>query len=644
MERNLEFAYLSRQFKKFFKNQNSRSHFKKSPRQKKQNGKVKAYNVTWSDSDPESESEENTIALITTISSDEAQQNNVNNREPNIDYVLEKYDDRLATSKKLNKHNRELAKRVVVLELENSRTARMLQSSNANPEIVGKGMYEKLETLQKKCIDQNKLIVSLTSDNQILEIELISSNERIIALTIDTEKIDKMISIGRRDGDKHGLGFDSINKSPVVSVTKFVRSSLPTGTPTSQTTWRFIPTCHFCGALRHIQNANCSNIFLGCSRHMTGEKSCFLEISTECVSGMVNFGDGRKSKILGKGKIMATGTPSLDNVLLVENLQANLISLSQLFDEIVEVETIREDTNLETHEPADVTNTDFEDYLISSTHCHYSRVLVFHYSPYLSSVASRWSPHKAAGLPPSPLPLDHSLSHFVRHRYATNPHSVITPGASRSRPSSSRRSRSTSASRASHHPPISHFVSPACSTRYTDVVCHRPLLIEDDFDLSSFGSTFVEFLTQHRLLPLVRGISIPLSFHFISAVLGQALIRSGNSCEPVPDFLPCHQLVNRLYVKVSWKAAHILFQLVIEHSVSVEFYIRESLIAVGAANATVLTRSLVLPRIITSLATHASVHALSTDDIGSSNTIKVNNHVTLHLSSHCTSGNFSIEQ
>ncbi|CAL2228943.1 unnamed protein product [Prunus armeniaca] len=40
---------------------------------------------------------------------------------------------------------------------------------------------------------------------------------------------------------------------------------------------------------------------------MTSERSCFSAISTENVRGMVNFGDGRKSKILGKGKIMAIG-------------------------------------------------------------------------------------------------------------------------------------------------------------------------------------------------------------------------------------------------------------------------------------------------------------------------------------------------
>ncbi|CAL9005768.1 unnamed protein product [Prunus brigantina] len=58
---------------------------------------------------------------------------------------------------------------------------------------------------------------------------------------------------------------------------------------------------------------------------------------------------------------MATGKPSLDNVLLVENLQANLISVSQFCDEIGEVETSHEDTDLETHEFVDVTGIDFED-------------------------------------------------------------------------------------------------------------------------------------------------------------------------------------------------------------------------------------------------------------------------------------------
>ncbi|PQQ13037.1 hypothetical protein Pyn_14639 [Prunus yedoensis var. nudiflora] len=178
--------------------------------------------------------------------------------------------------------------------------------------------------------------------------------------------------------------------------------------------------------------------------------------------------------------------------------------------------------------------------------------------------------------------VDHGPSRSVHRRSATSPSSGVTPAESPSRPSSSRRSRSSTTSRVSSHPPVSHFVSLACSHRYTAVVCHRPILVEEDFDLSSFGPSFVDFLMRHRLLPLVRGlplpnfqivrefyanfldvsivsiasvalsglavrvggIAIPLSFHFISAALGLTPIRSGSSCEPVPNFLPRRQLVN----------------------------------------------------------------------------------------------------
>ncbi|CAB4268965.1 unnamed protein product [Prunus armeniaca] len=197
--------------------------------------------------------------------------------------------------------------------------------------------------------------------------------------------------------------------------------------------------------------------------------------------------------------------------------------------------------------------------------------------------------------PSSSTALDHSPSRFVRRRSTVDPSSVLVRGL-----------------------PLPNFqIVREFYANFPDV---------------SAASTALFGLAVHE-----RGISIPLSFHFISAALGLAPIRSGNSCEPVPYFLPCHRLVNRLYVSTP--------ELVIEQSASVEFYIRESLIASGAANATVPIASLVLPRIIIALAAHASVHALFTDDIGYSDTIKVNNQVTLHLSdAHCTSGGFSIEQ
>ncbi|CAL9006894.1 unnamed protein product [Prunus brigantina] len=176
-------------------------------------------------------------------------------------------------------------------------------------------------------------------------------------------------------------------------------------------------------------------------------------------------------------------------------------------------------------------------YLISSLHCRHPkvlssappRVLLCHVT--MVTTWSRRSSSSAA--------TDHNPSRFVRRQSTASPSSVVTPAEFPSRPFSSRRSRSGTTPSASPHPPISHFISQACSTRYIDLV------------------------------------------------------------------------------------------------------FRESLIVVGAANAT----GLVLPQIITTLDAHAGVPALSTYVIGSSDTIKVNNQVTLHRSdAHCTFGCFSIEQ
>ncbi|CAL2256157.1 unnamed protein product [Prunus armeniaca] len=66
---------------------------------------------------------------------------------------------------------------------------------------------------------------------------------------------------------------------------------------------------------------------------MSGDKCWFTNLNAECMEGSVTFGDGSKGKILGKGDVKTLGLPFLKNVMLVENLQANLISISQLCDD-----------------------------------------------------------------------------------------------------------------------------------------------------------------------------------------------------------------------------------------------------------------------------------------------------------------------
>jgi hypothetical protein len=74
----------------------------------------------------------------------------------------------------------------------------------------------------------------------------------------------------------------------------------------------------------------------GCSRHMSGDKSLFTRLE-KYDGGYVTFGDGSKSKVVGKGSVQAPGICTLENVLFVDGLKANLISISQMCDSHHEV-------------------------------------------------------------------------------------------------------------------------------------------------------------------------------------------------------------------------------------------------------------------------------------------------------------------
>ncbi|KAL5544086.1 hypothetical protein UlMin_007870 [Ulmus minor] len=69
----------------------------------------------------------------------------------------------------------------------------------------------------------------------------------------------------------------------------------------------------------------------GCSRHMTGDIQQFSSLEKK-VGGKVTFGDDAKGNILGKGTVGNSSSPLIENVLHVENLSYNLMSVSQLCD------------------------------------------------------------------------------------------------------------------------------------------------------------------------------------------------------------------------------------------------------------------------------------------------------------------------
>ena len=70
----------------------------------------------------------------------------------------------------------------------------------------------------------------------------------------------------------------------------------------------------------------------GYSRQMTGDQSLFKVFESK-KGGNVTFGDGSKSQIKGKGIVSLLGLPDIANVLYVEGLKVNLLSISQICDQ-----------------------------------------------------------------------------------------------------------------------------------------------------------------------------------------------------------------------------------------------------------------------------------------------------------------------
>jgi hypothetical protein len=71
----------------------------------------------------------------------------------------------------------------------------------------------------------------------------------------------------------------------------------------------------------------------GCSKHMTGDRDNFLTLRKERY-GSVSFGNDDSSKIIGKGTVrIGNKNEKAENVLLVEDMKHNFLSVSQMCDQ-----------------------------------------------------------------------------------------------------------------------------------------------------------------------------------------------------------------------------------------------------------------------------------------------------------------------
>jgi hypothetical protein len=69
----------------------------------------------------------------------------------------------------------------------------------------------------------------------------------------------------------------------------------------------------------------------GCTNHMTGKKRMVTSFEmNDTTSDSITFGDNSQGKVLRHGKIAITIEHSISKVLLVEYLNYNLLSVSQL--------------------------------------------------------------------------------------------------------------------------------------------------------------------------------------------------------------------------------------------------------------------------------------------------------------------------
>jgi hypothetical protein len=68
----------------------------------------------------------------------------------------------------------------------------------------------------------------------------------------------------------------------------------------------------------------------GCSRHMTRNKKWFSSLTPLSHKEYVTFGDDKKGKVLGTGIIKVNDCFILNDIVLVDMLRYNLLSVSQL--------------------------------------------------------------------------------------------------------------------------------------------------------------------------------------------------------------------------------------------------------------------------------------------------------------------------
>ncbi|CAM8929334.1 unnamed protein product [Rhodiola kirilowii] len=86
------------------------------------------------------------------------------------------------------------------------------------------------------------------------------------------------------------------------------------------------------GSFSHMKE-ECWYLDSGCSAHMIGNPQYLINVKPIRKRQFVTFGDGGKGQVIGCGTLKVSDLPELEDILLVDGLKVNLISISRLCDE-----------------------------------------------------------------------------------------------------------------------------------------------------------------------------------------------------------------------------------------------------------------------------------------------------------------------
>ncbi|KAL5569300.1 hypothetical protein UlMin_025875 [Ulmus minor] len=276
---------------------NKPGHYRSECPQLKQ-GRKKAMLATWDDSDSsDSESEKDECANVCFMTiHDEVINSELDSSNFSFDELLDAFEELHTEFEILISKNKALKNKNISLEKEFLKQKFDVKESCVSCEKLQK----ENELLKQQVVNFNGLKIKSLEVNSLQE-KVLDYEKIIFKFTKGKEVFEQMLGKQVAVFGKCGIGFEPQNDI----------KTKPKNVPKGRNMW-FLDS--------------------GCSRHMTGDINQFSNLEKK-IGGKVTFGDNGKGNIIGKGTVGNSSFPSLiEDVLLVENLNYNLLSVSQLCD------------------------------------------------------------------------------------------------------------------------------------------------------------------------------------------------------------------------------------------------------------------------------------------------------------------------